>query len=170
MKVEKKKFLNYSYFFVLCYYQGLGLVFSQYYLYIYLNLVLRYVSYLHYNFYFNLYFTLDFFKESGANRLITQEIFSNRMLEFEYAYKTFKSKWFTGYGLSNYAYINNDLISAEHEGIDIGAHNGYLALLVQYGLLFELAFLSSFSPLYFLFLLLLNQTGIANTFNSFHSY
>ena len=61
-----------------------------------------------------LYFTLDFFgKESGA--IIThQEIFSNRMLTFEYAYKTFKTKWFIGYGLSNYAYINK-FNSAEHE-------------------------------------------------------
>tara|TARA_B100000900_G_scaffold413048_1_gene436119 strand:+ start:31 stop:1176 length:1146 start_codon:yes stop_codon:yes gene_type:complete len=88
-----------------------------------------------------LYFSLDFFgKESGVNRLISQDIFANRILTFEYAYKTFKSKWLTGYGLANYAYINQDLISVEHEGIGIGAHNGYLALLVQYGLLFASSF------------------------------
>ena len=88
-----------------------------------------------------LYLTLDFFgKESGVNRLISQEIFSNRSLAFEYAYETFKSKWFTGYGLSGYAHIDPELISAIHEGIDIGAHNGYLALLVQYGLFFAIGF------------------------------
>ena len=98
-----------------------------------------------------IYLTLDFFgNESGANRLISQEIFSNRTLSFEYAYETFKSKWFTGYGLYNYAYINPDLISAEHEGIDIGAHNGYLALLVQYGLFFAISFfIILFTSLFF---------------------
>ncbi|MBJ10078.1 MAG: hypothetical protein CMP66_01285 [Flavobacteriales bacterium] len=111
-----------------------------------------------------LYFTLDFFgKESGANRLITQEIFSNRMLTFEYAFKTFKSKWLYGYGLSNYAYINNDLISAEHEGIDIGAHNGYLALLVQYGLLFAISFfIILFTSLFSIF------TFVKSNWNSKH--
>ena len=101
---------------------------------------LRLIATIGFSFVFS-YFTLDFFgKESGVNRLISQDIFSNRILAFEYAYKTFKSKWLTGYGLANYAYINQDLISAEHEGIDIGAHNGYLALLVQYGLFFASSF------------------------------
>ena len=83
---------------------------------------------------------MDIFKESGATRLFSEELISNRILEFEYAYMTFQSKWMSGYGLANYAYINQDLISVEHENLHIGAHNGYLALLVQYGLFFQLAF------------------------------
>ncbi len=87
-----------------------------------------------------LYFTIDIFKESGASRLLSEDLISNRILEFEYAYMTFQSKWISGYGLANYAYINQDLISVEHENLHIGAHNAYLALLVQYGLLFAISF------------------------------
>ena len=38
----------------------------------------------------------------------------------------------------NYAYINPSLIKSVHQNIDIGAHNGYLAILVQYGIFFSL--------------------------------
>ena len=88
-----------------------------------------------------LYLTIDFFgEESGANRLLSDDLISNRILEFQYAYKTFQSKWMSGYGLANYAYINQALISVDHESFHIGAHNGYLALLVQYGLFFASSF------------------------------
>ncbi len=88
-----------------------------------------------------LYLTIDFFgEESGANRLLSDDLISNRILEFQYAYKTFQSKWMSGYGLANYAYINQALISVDHESLHIGAHNGYLALLVQYGLFFASSF------------------------------
>ena len=78
-----------------------------------------------------------------------QEIFSNRLLLSNTLIKHLNQNGLLDMDF-NYAYINNDLISAEHENF-IGAHNGYLALLVQYGLLLQLAFLSSFSPLYSIF-------------------
>ena len=55
-----------------------------------------------------------------------------------YAYETFKNQFLFGNGLYNYAYINPSLIKSVHQNIDIGAHNGYLAIMVQYGIFFSL--------------------------------
>jgi hypothetical protein len=74
------------------------------------------------------------------DRLLSENIFFNRQYEIIYALETFyKELWF-GNGLKNYAYINEDVISSYDQKIDYGAHNGYLSILVQYGLLFSIAF------------------------------
>lgn len=87
------------------------------------------------------YFISDFLGTgSSTSRLVSADIISNRVLEFKYAYETFQSKWLTGYGLSHYAYIDQSLIGVEHEHLHIGAHNGYLAVMVQYGLIFATTF------------------------------
>ena len=83
---------------------------------------------------------IPFLPELNAiSRILDGElIFENRKLEFLYAYETFKNQFLFGNGLYNYAYINPSLIKSVHQNIDIGAHNGYLAILVQYGIFFSL--------------------------------
>ena len=51
----------------------------------------------------------------------------------QYAYQTLIQKPFTGFGLDKYAYINSDLIPDHLKMYNISAHNGYLAILTQYG-------------------------------------
>ena len=66
-----------------------------------------------------------------------QTLFSDRILQYKYAYITLMEQPFFGFGLNNYSYINDNLtpyhLQSEHI---ISAHNGYLAVLVQYGLIF----------------------------------
>lgn len=79
--------------------------------------------------------------ENSFARLSSEEsLLFNRIYEYEYAVLTFKEKWLEGYGLSYYAYIDNSLIGVEHYDKTIGAHNGYLAILTQYGLIFSFFF------------------------------
>lgn len=78
--------------------------------------------------------------ETGLTRIMEEDLLHNRILEYQYAYETYQDKWLLGNGLSRYAYINEGLIQVEHESLNIGAHNGYLAVLVQYGVLFGTAF------------------------------
>ena len=76
--------------------------------------------------------------ENSFSRLSSNEpLLSNRIKEYQYAILTFKNKWLLGNGLSNYSYINADLIATEDAHHMIGSHNGYLAVLVQYGVLFS---------------------------------
>ena len=49
---------------------------------------------------------------------------------------TFLEKPFTGWGLNNYSFIDEDIVPYYLRGKIVGAHNGYLAILVQYGVLF----------------------------------
>lgn len=78
---------------------------------------------------------------NSFERLLTNEsVLDNRILELQYAYSTFMDKMLIGNGLQHYAYINKSLIASDHQHFDIGAHNGYLAILVQYGLLFSTVF------------------------------
>ena len=49
-----------------------------------------------------------------------------------------------GHGLKNYAYIDHSLIQFNDVEIDFGAHNGYLSILVQYGIVFSSIFFSIF--------------------------
>ena len=68
-------------------------------------------------------------------RFFEESLFYNRQLEYFYALETLMQKPFFGYGLKNYAFIDTNVIDFDNP-IDFGAHNGYLALLVQYGLVF----------------------------------
>ena len=67
----------------------------------------------------------------------------NRFYAFEYAASTFQQKWLSGHGLSHHSFINKDLINVDHRKHVIGAHNGYLAVLVQYGILFAMLFFAN---------------------------
>ena len=74
--------------------------------------------------------------ETSFNRIYSQSILEDRILQFKYALDTFYSKFWTGYGLDKYSYIEKSLVPEHLRGPIKGAHNGYLALLVQYGVVF----------------------------------
>ena len=76
--------------------------------------------------------------DTSLNRFVSQSLFNDRIFQYQYAYETLLKKLFLGYGLDKYAYIDLDLVPAyvfQTHSV-IGAHNGYLAFLTQYGILF----------------------------------
>ena len=74
--------------------------------------------------------------ETSLNRFAENSMFNDRILQFEYAYLSIQEKLFTGYGLDKYAYIDKSLVPRYLKDKIIGAHNGYLAILAQYGIIF----------------------------------
>jgi len=76
--------------------------------------------------------------DTSVNRFVSQDLFNNRLLQYHYAYETLLQKPLFGFGLDKYAYINPELVPYYLKGHVMGAHNGYLAILVQYGIVFGL--------------------------------
>jgi len=74
--------------------------------------------------------------DTSINRFAEQSLFNDRLLQYEYAWQTIKSKLFSGNGLDKYAYIDKSLVPIYLKGLIISSHNGYLAILTQYGLVF----------------------------------
>jgi len=74
--------------------------------------------------------------ETSLNRFAEQSMFNDRILQFEYAYLSIQEKLTTGYGLDKYSFIDKSLVPIYLKDKIIGAHNGYLAILVQYGIVF----------------------------------
>jgi len=74
--------------------------------------------------------------DTSLNRFSEKPIFSDRILQYEFAYQSIQERLFTGYGLDKYAYIDKTLAPIHLQGKIIGAHNGYLAILTQYGIVF----------------------------------
>ena len=81
-------------------------------------------------------FIINFDLNTSFNRIYSQSLLEDRILQFEYGLKTFYSKFWTGYGLDKYSYIEKSLVPEHLQGPIKGAHNGYLALLSQYGVIF----------------------------------
>jgi len=81
-------------------------------------------------------FILSINLETSVNRFAEQSLFNDRILQFEYAYLSIKEKLITGYGLDKYAYIDKSLVPIYLKDKIIGAHNGYFAILTQYGIIF----------------------------------
>ena len=90
-------------------------------------------SFLGLSFYFIL-ITLEL--NTSVNRLASQSLFNDRLLQYFYAYETFLQKPFFGHGLDKYAYIDSKLIPDHLLTHIISAHNGYLAIYTQYGAIF----------------------------------
>jgi O-antigen ligase len=86
-------------------------------------------------FYFGL---INLHLDTSVNRFESQNLFSDRFLQYKYAFETLLQKPLFGFGLDKYAYINPELVPHYLKGYIIGAHNGYLAILVQYGIVFGL--------------------------------
>jgi len=83
-------------------------------------------------------FTVTFQLDTSINRFSSQGLLNDRLLQYQYAYETILQQPFFGFGLDKYAYINPDIVPHYLSSHVIAAHNGYLAILVQYGLLFGL--------------------------------
>jgi O-antigen ligase len=76
--------------------------------------------------------------DTSINRFVSQSLFNDRIFQYKYAYETFLMKPIFGHGLEKYAFIDLSLVPDyvfESHSV-IGAHNGYLAFLTQYGILF----------------------------------
>ena len=74
--------------------------------------------------------------DTSINRFASQSLFNDRLLQYQYAYETIFKQPFFGFGLDKYAYIDPSVIPYSLRGYNISAHNGYLAILTQYGLIF----------------------------------
>ena len=75
--------------------------------------------------------------DTSINRFVAQSLFNDRVLQYQYAYETFINKPLFGYGLDKYAYIDLSIVPNYVKSLTVmGAHNGYLAFLTQYGILF----------------------------------
>ncbi len=72
--------------------------------------------------------------DTSINRFVDQSLFNDRLLQYEYAWQTIKLKLFSGNGLDKYAYIDKSLVPMYLKGHIISSHNGYLAILTQYGI------------------------------------
>lgn len=73
--------------------------------------------------------------DTSLNRFADQSLFNDRLMQYQYAWLSIKEKLFFGYGLDKYAYINKSLVPKHLKGLIISSHNGYLAILTQYGLM-----------------------------------
>ena len=78
----------------------------------------------------------NFQLDTSLNRFASQGLFNNRVLQYQFALESIANKMYIGYGLDKYSYIDKDLIPWFYKGGVIGAHNGYLAILTQYGIIF----------------------------------
>lgn len=74
--------------------------------------------------------------DTSINRFAEQSLFNDRLLQYQYAWLSIKEKLFFGYGLDKYAYLDKSLVPSYLKSKIIGAHNGYLAIITQYGLVF----------------------------------
>ena len=74
--------------------------------------------------------------ETSINRFAEQSMFNDRIIQFEYAYLSVKERLISGYGLDKYSYIDKSLVPKYLKDKIIGAHNGYLAIITQYGIIF----------------------------------
>ena len=75
--------------------------------------------------------------DTSLNRFGANSLLNDRWIQFYYAFETFLQKPYSGWGLDKYAFIDKSIIPYYLKGVIIGAHNGYLAILVQYGALFS---------------------------------
>lgn len=76
--------------------------------------------------------------DTSLNRFGANSLLNDRGIQFYYAFETFLQKPYSGWGLDKYAFIDKSIIPYYLRGVIIGAHNGYLAILVQYGALFSI--------------------------------
>jgi hypothetical protein len=75
--------------------------------------------------------------DTSINRFVSQSLFDDRIFQYQYAYETIINKPMFGYGLDKYAYIDLSLVPNYVKIVTVmGAHNGYLAFLTQYGIIF----------------------------------
>ena len=81
-------------------------------------------------------FLINIDLETSVNRFAAQGLLGDRVIQLKYAYHTLMQRPFFGFGLDKYAYIEPQIVPYYLKNIIIGAHNGYLAILIQYGVIF----------------------------------
>jgi len=74
--------------------------------------------------------------ETSLNRISSQSIFNDRTLQFEIALENINNKLYVGHGLDSYSGKVNIELGDEYDGLIMSAHNGYLSLFIQYGIIF----------------------------------
>ena len=103
-------------------------------------------------------------ENNAVQRMFELDILLNRKFQYIYAIETFLQEPLFGHGLKNYAYIDYSLIQFNDVKIDFGAHNGYLSILVQYGIVFSSIFFSIF--FYYLYKIYRSQVSFFGENNS----
>mgnify|MGYP001311809864 CR=1 FL=1 len=73
--------------------------------------------------------------ETSLNRFDARDLLNDRIIQYKYALASINNEFFYGYGLDKYSYIDKSLVPLNLQSEIIGAHNGYLAILTQYGAL-----------------------------------
>ena len=99
-------------------------------------------------------------------------MFSDRILQYQFALESFYERIYIGYGLDKYSYIDMDLVPWHLQQVVQGAHNGYLAILTQYGIIFGFFVLFCLFGLFCLFCLfgLFGLFGIFGLFGLFNLF
>ena len=92
-----------------------------------------------------IYIVLNFDVSTSINRFNAQSLFNDRVHCNISMHMRFCKNFF-GFGLDKYAYINQDIVPSNYNSYIISAHNAYLAIIVQYGIIFWI----NFSGNYFL--------------------
>jgi len=105
--------------------------------------------------------------DTSINRFADQSLFNDRLFQYQYAYETLMQKPFFGYGLDKYSYLDKSLVPFYLKDVVVGAHNGYLAILVQYGFVFGFLVLVIIFRQSFLFF---NKYTLKNLENRFYIY
>jgi len=105
--------------------------------------------------------------DTSVNRFAEQSLFNDRLLQYQYAYSTLIQKPFFGFGLDKYAFISPEIVPYSLRGHIISAHNGYLAILVQYGFVFGFLILGIIFRESFSFF---NKNTFKNPENKFYIY
>ena len=76
---------------------------------------------------------------TSINRLSNQSLFNDRIEQFSFAIHNIKQNLLLGYGLNEYSGLPSGInIPKKLKGLFMGAHNGYLSILLQYGIIFGL--------------------------------
>ncbi len=110
-------------------------------------------------------FVLSINLETSINRFAEQSIFNDRFLQIKYAYISITKNMVSGYGLDKYAHINMSLVPSTLKDKIIGAHNGYLAILTQYGILFGgIVLVIIFKKSFQVYAFFNNQKGFERTY------
>ena len=94
-------------------------------------------------------------------------MFNDRLFQYQYAFSTLLENPFFGFGLDKYAFINPEIIPDSLRGHIMSAHNGYLAILVQYGFVFGFLILGIIFRKSFLFF---NKATFIKPENRFYIY
>jgi hypothetical protein len=74
--------------------------------------------------------------DTSINRFASQTLFNDRLVQYQLALETIYNNMYSGYGLDKYSYVDRQLLPSFYKGTVLGAHNGYLAIITQYGIVF----------------------------------